>query len=117
MAEGESRDRETSTILIDALSVVDVAEALIRQPTIMRTLLACAGVTPRVVERELRIAVDPDSAEISRRRAFALAGYLKPMLPKELEVPEMLRLDPLLLAGQTDSCGCGRGLEPDDRCR
>ena len=112
MAGSEPQDQEISAILFDALSVVDLAEALIRQPTILKSLFTCANVQPRVVERELRTAVKPDANQISREMAFGLSGYLKPLLPKESEVPAALRLDPLLLAGQTDFCGCCRCLEP-----
>ena len=106
MAENAPQDQETSTILFDAVSVVVLAEALIRQPTMLGSLFACANVTPGVVARHLGITVSLDSGQLSREMAFGLSGYLKPLLPKESEVPEWLRRDPLLLAGQTDRCGC-----------
>ncbi len=58
------------------------------------------------------ITVSLDSEQLSREMAFGLSGYLKPLLPKESEVPEVLRRDPLLLAGEKDFCGCCRCLEP-----
>lgn len=85
--------RRVAVILFDAVSLDDLAEAMIRRPIVLKPLLACANIAQRAIRRDLGISVNTYGSQISRDKAFALAGYLKPMLPKELEVPALLLLD------------------------
>lgn len=85
--------RRIPVILFDTISVEDLANALVRRPVVLKALLACANVAQRAIKRDLRITVNTYAERIDRDKAFALAGYLKPMLPKELAVPALLVLD------------------------
>jgi hypothetical protein len=85
--------RQIPVILFDAVSVEDLAKAMIRRPVVVKALLACINVAQRAIKRDLGITVDTYAERIDRDKAFALSGYLKPMLPKELPVPALLMLD------------------------
>lgn len=85
--------RRVPVILFDAVSLEDLAEAMVRRPIVLKALLACANIAQRAIRRDLGISVNTYGSQISRDKAFALAGYLKPMLPKELAVPALLLLD------------------------
>lgn len=85
--------RRIAVILFDAVSAEDLGEALVRRPVMLKALLACANVAQRAVQRDLGITVNTYGENISRDKAFTLAGYLKPLLPRELAVPALLMLD------------------------
>ena len=85
--------RRIPVILFDAISVEDLAEALIRRPIVLKALLASVNIAQRAIKRDLGMTVNTYAEQISRDKAFALSGYLKPLLPKELAVPAILMLD------------------------
>ncbi len=91
--EGHIEYRRVPVIIFDAVSLEDLAEAMIRRPIVLKPLLACANIAQRAIKRDLGITVNTYASQISRDKAFALAGYLKPMLPKELAVPALVLLD------------------------
>lgn len=100
--------RRVPVILFDAVSLEDLAEAMIRRPIVLKSLLACANIAQRAVKRDLGITLNTYASQIRRETAFALAGYLKPMLPKELAVPALLMLDHFWWVDKEMRAGKGR---------
>lgn len=106
--DGHIEYRRVPVIIFDAVSLEDLAEAMIRRPIVLKPLLACANIAQRAIKRDLGITVNTYASQISRDKAFALAGYLKPMLPKELEVPALLLLDHFWWVDKEMRAGKGR---------
>lgn len=85
--------RQTVVILFDEVSATELANAFVNYPVIVKSVLASVNVAARAVARDLGITLDTYKGTIDDGTAAALAGYLKPMLPKELPIPALVELD------------------------
>ena len=85
--------RSVGFIQFDQISVTDLANAFVKYPIIVKTILACINVAGRAVARDLQITIDTYKSDISPTIAAAIAGYIKPILPRELAIPALLELD------------------------
>ena len=85
--------RQVQYILFDELSAEELANAFVNYPILIKSALACINVASRVIARDLQINIDTYTKKISLTKAATLAGYIKPMLPKEIAIPALLELD------------------------
>lgn len=86
--------RQVEVINFSAMTVMDLANAVKTQPSILKPLMACCNVAGRAVERDLDIrGLDTYAPKLSDEHAAAIAGYLKPFLPPEITVPALSELD------------------------
>lgn len=86
--------REVEVINFSAMTALELASAIVAEPSILKPLMACCNVAGRAVERDLDIrGLDTYSPRLSEAQAAAIAGYLKPFLPQELAVPALSELD------------------------
>ncbi len=80
-------------VLFDEVSVQDLARAFYEHPILIKSILATVNVAQRAVKRDLGLNLDTYSTSIPKETAFILAGYIKPLLPKEMPVPGAIMLD------------------------
>lgn len=86
-------ERQTAYVLFDQMTIDDLADAFYKYPSIIKAVLACVNVASRAIARDLGITQDTYASRIKRDRAAALAGYIKPLLPRELALPALAELD------------------------
>lgn len=85
--------REVAFIQFDSMSVDDLAEAFCKYPIIVKSVLASVNVASRAIARDLGVDLDTYATSLDLQRAATLAGYLKPLLPRELALPALIELD------------------------
>lgn len=85
--------RQVQYILFDELSAEELANAFVNYPILIKSVLACINVASRAIARDLQINIDTYTKKINLTKAATLAGYIKPMLPKEIAIPALLELD------------------------
>ena len=86
--------KEVEVVSFADMTAVDLAQALVSQPVILKPILAVCNIAARAVERDLGIRnLDTYSPRLDGDVAKILAGYLKPFLPPTLEIPTLSRID------------------------
>jgi len=90
---GHIEYREVPFILFDQVTVDLLAEAFHAYPILVKSVLASVNVAQRAVKRDLGLDINTYGKSIPKKHAYALAGYVKPMLPKEVAVHALLLLD------------------------
>jgi len=86
--------RPVEVIVFANISALDLADAIINYPSILKVLLAICNIAARAIERDLQIKnVDTYNPKITKQQSTAIAGYIKPFLPAYLEIPAMVNLD------------------------
>jgi hypothetical protein len=85
--------RNTGYIQFDQVTAEDLAHAFVNHPILVKPILACVNVAGRAIARDLQINVDTYGTSIPPLIAASIAGYIKPMLPRELAIPSLLELD------------------------
>ena len=85
--------RQVAYILFDELSAEELANAFVNYPILIKSVLACINVASRAIARDLQINIDTYANKIDIAKAATLAGYIKPILPKEIAIPALLELD------------------------
>lgn len=85
--------REVPFVLFDDVSVSDLADAFYNHPVLVKAILGSVNVAQRAIKRDLGVDIDTYAARMTKKKAAILAGYVKPMLPKEIAVPALLMLD------------------------
>lgn len=86
--------REVEVVVFSNMSALDLAQAIIAHPLILKSLLACCNIAARGIERDLEIKnLDTYSPRIDADHAKVMAGYIKPFLPAYLELPVLSRID------------------------
>ncbi|HOW17464.1 MAG TPA: hypothetical protein PLC79_00390 [Phycisphaerae bacterium] len=86
--------RQVDVIHFGAMTVMDLAQAILAYPAVLKALLACGNVAARAIERDLDIrGIDTYAPRLSEAKAGAIAAYLKPFLPREVPVPALSELD------------------------
>ena len=87
------KEKTVGYIQFDQVSVDELKEAFFNYPILIKSILACINVAKRAVKRDLQIDIDTYTQKITKDKAAALAGYIKPMMPKELAIPALVELD------------------------
>ncbi len=86
--------RQVEVIIFSKVSVMDLANAIIRYPSILKPLLAICNIAARALERDLQIKnIDTYNPKLTEQRASAITGYIKPFLPPYTEIPVLSSLD------------------------
>jgi len=101
--------REVEIIVFSSMAALDLAEAIINHPLILKPLLAACNIAARAIERDLSIKnVDTYSPRLSDDQAKVIAGYIKPFLPNYLEIPALSQLDRVAFIDKEIRKGKGR---------
>lgn len=101
--------REIEVINFSAMTVLDLANAIRSNPSILKALMACCNVAGRAIERDLDIrGINTYTPRLSEPHAAAIAGYLKPFLPQEMPVPALCELDRFFFADKEIRARKGR---------
>ena len=100
--------REVPFVLFDQVTVDQLAEAFHAHPVLVKSILASVNVAQRAIKRDLGVDIDTYAVTMTRKRAAILAGYIKPMLPKEIAVPALLMLDQYFWIDKEMRAGKGR---------
>ncbi len=86
--------REVNVIVFSSLNAFELAEAIIAQPIILKSLLSVCNIAARAIERDLSIKnVDTYSPTLNNEQAKVIAGYIKPFLPQVIEIPALSQID------------------------
>lgn len=86
--------RQVEVIIFSDVSVIALANAIMRYPSILKPLVAICNIAARAIERDLQIRnVDTYSPRLTEQQASAIAGYIKPFLPPYIEIPVLSNLD------------------------
>lgn len=86
--------REVEVVLFSGMSAFELARAILAQPIVLKSLLACCNIAGRALERDLDIKnLDTYAPRLTDAQAQVIAGYIKPFLPPYLELPTLARID------------------------
>jgi hypothetical protein len=85
--------REVPFIVFGDMDAMELADAFVKYPIIIKPTLCCVNVAQRAIKRDLGFDVDTYCTKISKDLAIALAAYIKPMLPPAVPVPALMELD------------------------
>lgn len=101
--------REVEVVIFSNMNALDLANAIMAQPLILKPLLACCNIAARAIERDLDIKnLDTYSPRLNEDHAKVIAGYIKPFLPIYLELPTLSRLDRVAYIDKEIRKGKGR---------
>ncbi len=90
---GAIEERTIQYVLFDQVSAKQLAEAFAEQPIIIKPICALVNVASRAIKRDLLLTINMYGKKLALSKASLLAGYIKPMLPKDVAVPALLTLD------------------------
>lgn len=80
-------------ILFSSISAFVLADALVKQPAILKPIIAACNIAARAIERDLGIRnVDTYNPRVTRDQAIAIAGYIKPFLRHTWNCPRSFKL-------------------------
>jgi len=86
--------REVKVIVFSNISALELADAIISHPPVLKPLLAICNIAARAIERDLSIKnVDTYSPTLSDGEARVVAGYIKPFLPPIIEISALSQID------------------------
>ncbi|TAK36665.1 MAG: hypothetical protein EPO21_02005 [Chloroflexota bacterium] len=86
--------REVEVVVFTAMTALDLANALVARPEVLKPILASCNIAARAIERDLGIRnLNTYAPRLSEDYAKVIAGYIKPFLPPYLEIPSMSNLD------------------------
>lgn len=101
--------RQVEVIVFSNVSVLDLAKAIMRHPSILKPLVAVCNIAARAIERDLQIKnVDTYTPRLTEQQASAIAGYIKPFLPPYIEIPALSNLDRVAFIDKEIRKGKGR---------
>lgn len=101
--------RKTEVIVFASMSALELAEAIVAQPLILKPLLICCNLAGRAIERDLQINnLNTYAPRFSGDYAKVIAGYIKPFLPPFVELPAMSLIDRLSYVDKEVRKGKGR---------
>jgi hypothetical protein len=101
--------REVDVIAFSRMGPLDLAEAIVRYPVILKPLLAACNIAARAIERDLSIRnLDTYSPKLSSDEAKVIAGYVRPFLPPYLEIPALCQIDRVAFIDKEIRKGKGR---------
>jgi hypothetical protein len=103
------RLQELEVIDFRALSVTDLAAALVQYPVILKPLLAVCNVAGRAIERDLDLRnVNTYGLRLRSDHAHAIAGYIKGFLPDNLPLAALTQADRNAFIDKEIRAGKGR---------
>ena len=85
--------KEAAFITFDKVGVDALANAFVKYPVIVKSILACVNVAGRAIKRDLGLTIDTYGKTISEEKAYELAKYLKPLLTEPVAIPSLVLLD------------------------
>ncbi len=86
--------REVEVVMFSEMTAGDLARAIMGEPLVLKSLLACCNVAARAIERDLNIRnLNTYAPRVSEAQANMIAGYIKPFLPAYAELPVLSGLD------------------------
>jgi len=86
--------REVEVVVFSAMTALDLANAIVAQPLILKPTLACCNIAARAIERDLGIKnLNTYRPRLSEDEAKVVAGYIRPFLPPYLELPAISSVD------------------------
>lgn len=85
--------REVGFVQFGDLTVEVLADAFHRFPVLVKPILASANVAGRAIRRDLGLDIDTYNAKLNQEVAGILAGYVWPLLSKEVAVPALVELE------------------------
>jgi hypothetical protein len=86
--------REIEVIIFSNISAIDLASAILKQPIILKPLIAACNIAARAIERDLSIInLNTYSPKLDNDQANLIAGYIKPFLPEFIEIPSLCQVD------------------------
>lgn len=101
--------REVDVIVLDDITVPELAQALLAHPTILKPLIITCNIAGRAIERDLGFrSINTYNPRLSEQKAMGLAGYIKPFLPKYVELPTLARGDRVAFIDKEMRAGKGR---------
>lgn len=101
--------REVEVIVFSGMSAFDLAEAVISNPLILKSLLAVCNIAGRAIERDLSIKnIDTYNPRLDKDKAKVIAGYIKPFLPEYMEIPALSQIDKVAFIDKEIRKGKGR---------
>lgn len=86
-------ERTVGFIQFDQVGADELGRLLMKHPMILKPILSCVNVASRAIARDLQMNIDTYKPRLDEHTSAILAGYLKPMLPKELAIPALVELD------------------------
>ncbi len=94
-AFGQFIERRTVEVVIfSSMSAIDLSRALLREPLILKPLLAACNIAGRAIDRDLGLKnIDTYDPKLTEEHANVIAGYIKPFLPPYLELPTLAHID------------------------
>jgi hypothetical protein len=84
---------ECQIIKLGQVNEQRLASALLSNPNLLKPLLAVCNMGKRAIAQDIGIEVDTYRPKLNATNAEAIAGYLKPMLPSEISLEAIGRLD------------------------
>jgi len=101
--------REVEVVVFSSMSAVELAQAILDHPLILKPLFAACNIAARAVERDLNIRnLDTYTPNLRADDVKIVAGYLKPFLPPYIELPALGRIDHILFVDKEIRKGKGR---------
>ena len=101
--------REVEVIVFDNVSALQLAEAVIAYPLVLKAIISSCNIAARAIERDLGIRnLDSYAPQLTHDQAKVIAGYVKPFLPSWLEIPALLHIDRVLFIDKEIRKGKGR---------
>jgi hypothetical protein len=101
--------REVDVIIFSGIDVFQLADAISKQPLILKPLLATCNIAARAIERDLSIKnLNTYLPRLTPEKANAVAGYMKPFLPDYLELSSLAQIDRMCFIDKEIRKGKGR---------
>lgn len=101
--------RQVDVIVFSNVGAVDLANAILNYPYVLKPLLAVCNIAARAIERDLQIKnVDTYKPKLTEQHAAAIAGFIKPFLPPYLEIPALSYIDRCAFIDKEIRAGKGR---------
>ncbi|MET0517006.1 MAG: hypothetical protein ABW047_16960 [Nitrospiraceae bacterium] len=92
--QGFLETRSVEVIIFSSMTAINLSHALIREPSILKPLLAVCNIAGRALDRDLGLKnVDTYVPKLVEEQALVIAGYIKPFLPPFLELPALACID------------------------
>lgn len=86
--------RSVEIIVFENIPAAELADALLNYPKILKPLMILCNIAGRAIERDLGLRnLNTYEPRLSTDTASVIAGYLKPFLPRYVEIPALVVLD------------------------
>ncbi|MBM4353579.1 MAG: hypothetical protein FJ109_07235 [Deltaproteobacteria bacterium] len=85
--------REVGFVVFGDMTVDDLARAFQHHPVLIKPILASVNIASRAIKRDLGVDFNLYSSRVTPERASQLAGYVYPLLPRDMAIPALVELD------------------------